>query len=49
MENIENIYKRKTDNDLIMAYKKYKDRLGYGRLNIHEQRMYINLLTEIAN
>lgn len=49
MESIESIYKAKTDNDLIMAYKKYKDRLGYGRLNIHEQRMYINLLTEIGN
>ena len=26
MENIESIYKRKTDNELIIAYKKYKDR-----------------------
>lgn len=49
MENIESIYKRKTDNDLIIAYKKYKDRLEYGKLTIYEQRMYISLLTEIGD
>ena len=48
MENIESIYK-KTDNELIIAYKKYKYRLGHGKLTISEQGMYIKLLTEIAN
>lgn len=49
MENIESIYKRKTDNELIIAYKKDKDRLGHGKLTIPEQGMYIKLLTEIGD
>ena len=48
MENIESSYK-KTDNELIIAYKKYKDRLGHGKLTISEQGMYIKLLTEIGD
>lgn len=40
---------KKTDNELIIAYKKYKDRLGHGKLTIPEQGMYIKLLTEIGD
>lgn len=40
---------KKTDNELIIAYKRYKDRLGHGKLTISEQGMYIKLLTEIGD
>ena len=49
MENIESIYKDKTDRNLVKAYKEYKDRLEHGKLTIYEQRMYISLLTEISD
>lgn len=43
------VFIKKTDNELIIAYKKYKDRLGHGKLTIPEQGMYIKLLTEIGD
>lgn len=46
---MESIYKRKTDSDLIVEYKQFENKMKNGKLTVHEQRMYITLLSEIAD
>ncbi|CUN19602.1 hypothetical protein G4945_14210 [Anaerostipes hadrus] len=46
---MESIYKRRTDSDLVEEYKQFEKKMKNGKLTIHEQRMYITLLTEIGD
>ena len=46
---MESIYKRRTDSDLVEEYKQFEKKMKNGKLTIHEQRMYIILLTEIGD
>ena len=46
---MESIYKRRTDSDLVVEYKQFEEKMKNGKLTVHEQRIYITLLTEIGD
>lgn len=45
---MENIYKRKSDEELIMVYKQFKA-IAKDQLTVHELRMYFSLMMEISD
>lgn len=49
MIRMESIYKRRADSDLIVEYKQFENKMKNGKLTVHEQRMYVTLLSEISD
>lgn len=45
---MENIYKRKSDEELVMQYKQFKA-IAKDQLTVHEIRMYFSLMGEISD